>query len=67
MAKTTAHKTLGTTEYEVVGDDLDDVEDEIARIERNYHPVGYGTSFHKPEQRADGSWIARGHRFNSCD
>jgi hypothetical protein len=67
MASVSARTTMGTTEYTIEADELEEVEDAIARIVRSYHPMGYGTHFHRPEQRADGSWVARGHRANSCD
>jgi len=67
MAKVTVNHRGSEIDYVIEDNDLAEVEDAIDRIERNYHPVGYGTSFRKPEQRADGSWISRGHRWTSCD
>lgn len=62
-----SHSDGRRTDYRIEADELDEVEDAIARIEANYHPLGYGTTFHKPEQRADGSWVVTGYRYNSCD
>lgn len=67
MAKVVSERSGAEIRYTVEADDLAEVEDAIDRIERNYHPVGYGTAFNKPEQRADGSWISHGHRWTSCD
>lgn len=67
MAKVTADNRGVETLYTVEADDLTEVEDAIDRIEGAYHPMGYGTHFHRPEQRADGSWICHGYRANSCD
>lgn len=53
--------------YVIEAGELADIEEAIARIERNYHPLGYGTSFQPPTQKPDGSWIAYGSRANSCD
>ena len=55
------------TSYMITGADLAGIEAEIARIERRYHPLGYGTSFDKPKRRSDGSWCTHGFRANSCD
>jgi hypothetical protein len=55
------------TTYRIEADELEELEDAIERIERNFHPLGYGTTFDKPEQRADGSWVVSGYRYNSCD
>lgn len=60
-------KSLGMTHYTVEAHDKDEVEDAIDHILRRYHPLGYGTTFSPAEQRADGSWIAHGHRANSAD
>lgn len=67
MAQVTAIKSLGMTHYEIEAHDKEEVEDAVDRILRSYHPLGYGTIFQVPEQRADGSWIVRGRRANSCD
>ena len=67
MVKVTAWPVGSETRYEIEDDDEHEVEDAIDRVKASYHPLGYGTHFSKPEQRADGSWIARGQRWNSCD
>lgn len=67
MAKVTAEHTGGEVRYTVEGHDLVEVEDAVDRIERAYHPMGYGTGFWPPEQRSDGSWICHGHRSASCE
>jgi hypothetical protein len=67
MAKVNQSKSLGQTYYEIEADEREEVEDMINRIERSYHPLGYGTRFDRIEQRSDGSWIVRGQRANSCD
>jgi hypothetical protein len=64
MAKVTHDNRGVETLYTIEAEELDEVEDAIDRIKRNYHPMGYGTYFHRPEQRADGSWVAHGHRAN---
>lgn len=67
MAQVTAVKSGGQTRYVIEDHAKQEVEDAIERIERSYHPLGYGTTFEVPEQRADGSWVAHGYRANSCD
>jgi hypothetical protein len=56
-----------STSYVLKADTLDAVNAAIAVIERQFHPLGYGTSFRQPEQQPDGSWKAWGSRSNSCD
>lgn len=65
-ATTDAKSSGGMTYYTLTGD-LEAVLDAIARIEANYHPLGYGTSFSPPKQQEDGQWVAHGSRANSCD
>lgn len=67
MAKVISDNRGGSTAYVIEGGSREEIEDAIDRIEHAYHPLGYGTSFTPPEQRADGSWICRGSRLNSCD
>jgi len=67
MAKVIADHHGAMIDYTVEAETKEEVEDAIDRIERAYNPWGYGTAFWPPEQRADGSWICRGHRSSSCD
>lgn len=55
-----------STTYEIEGS-LEDVRLAIARIEKHYHPCGYGTRFDAPVEIAGGRWLATGGRSNSCD
>lgn len=34
---------------------------------RKYHPAGYGTTISEPREQADGTWLAHGYRYSSCD
>ncbi|MET0529224.1 MAG: hypothetical protein ABW003_12975 [Microvirga sp.] len=36
------------------------------RMYREWHPAGYGTRI-DITQAPDGTWIASGHRFDTCD
>lgn len=60
------HNDGHQTSYTIIGS-KEFVEDAIARIEANYHTLGYGTHFSAPKQQPDGSWTAHGSRANSCD
>jgi hypothetical protein len=62
-----ATNTGHSTSYVITGDSLEAVNEAIERICRNYHPLGYGTSFQPAQQKPDGSWLVRGRRSNSCD
>lgn len=57
----------GRTDYRIEGDSREEVEDAVFKVELRFHPLGYGTTFRTPEQRADGSWVVSGYRYNSCD
>jgi hypothetical protein len=65
-AKITSHNSGFQTSYMIEGT-REEIEAAIDRIEANYHPMGYGTSFKPIEQREDGSLVAHGSHYNSCD
>ena len=44
-----------------------DLDREVERIYRAYHPFGYNTYFHTPQRREGGGWEVRGHRALTCD
>jgi len=64
-AKVTSTSDGHRTDYTIEGSEAE-VMESIAAIERNYHPVGYGTSFRPIEPKENG-YVARGYRYNSCD
>jgi hypothetical protein len=68
QAEVDAHNSGGWITYRIEAGTKEAVEAAIARIERNYHPLGYGTSFDEPRiSEETGRWIARGSRSTSCD
>ena len=54
------------TEYRLVGG-LEEILKAIAGLFLQYHPNGYGTSVHSIHMGADGQYVARVSRSNSCD
>ena len=62
-----AHSDGSFTSYVIEADTEEEITDAIVRIERAYHPLGYGTHFDPPQRREDSRWISRGSRANSCD
>ena len=61
-----AHSGGYETVYTITGS-REFVEQTIAQITAQYHPLGYGTEFSKPMLQPDGVWLAFGSRANSCD
>ena len=54
------------TNYVITGS-KEQVEQAIERVERAYHPLGYGTTFRPLSEIEPGKWSASGYRYNSCD
>jgi hypothetical protein len=66
MLKIETKRSNFSTEYLIEGP-LREVNDEVDRLHRDYHPMGYGTTLKSLVQRPDGSAYAIVRRANSCD
>ena len=55
-----------STQYVITGS-LPEITEAIDRIEKAFHPAGYGTSFTEPREVQPNVWRVEGDRSNSCD
>jgi len=65
-AKIDARSASGMTTYVIEGTE-EEVKQAIERVERRYHPLGYGTSFMPLKPKGDGVFVTTGSHSNSCD
>lgn len=60
------HTDAMRTDYVITGTRLE-VDAAMDTLLRQYHPMGYGTSFSPAVTHDDGTVTVYGYRYNSCD